>query len=183
MTPCLNLQMLVLAHLYAKTDSASLAALRSALQRKRYTAVEIGVGAGIAVSLTTGRRSAQHPTAALPQGLHRTSAHAARAARIHLQLPRVTFGRCLVHCIMLNEGLQTSRRASMQAHGVAASWRSVGETHCARYGLSVTQFGETTRVTPPRRRCGVREGPRGWRSRCRGPSRRRGSRSSAARRR
>ena len=47
-------QMLVLAHLYAKTDSASLATLRSALQRKRYTAAEIGVGAGIAISVTAG---------------------------------------------------------------------------------------------------------------------------------
>ena len=46
--------MLVLAHLYAKTDSASLATLRSALQRKRYTAAEIGVGAGVAISLTAG---------------------------------------------------------------------------------------------------------------------------------
>ena len=49
--------MLVLAHLYAQTDSASLAIMRAALQRKRYTAVEVGIGAGIAVSLTTGQQS------------------------------------------------------------------------------------------------------------------------------
>jgi len=54
--PVWSLQMLVLAHLYAKTDSASLAVMRAALQRKRYTAAEVGVGAGIAVSLTAGQR-------------------------------------------------------------------------------------------------------------------------------
>ena len=48
------MQMLVLAHLYAKTDSASLATLRSVLLRKRYTPAEISVGVGLGVTATAG---------------------------------------------------------------------------------------------------------------------------------
>lgn len=55
--------MLLLAHLYAKTDSASLAALRSTLLRKRFTAAEVSVGIGLGVTATAG-------TAALCQALH-----------------------------------------------------------------------------------------------------------------
>ena len=52
--PCA--QMLLLAHLYAKTDSASLAALRAALLRRRFTSAEVTVGVGLGVTATAGAK-------------------------------------------------------------------------------------------------------------------------------
>ena len=51
-----SVQMLLLAHLYAKTDSASLATLRGTLLRKRFTAAEVSVGVGMGLTATAGPR-------------------------------------------------------------------------------------------------------------------------------
>ncbi|CAL5229191.1 g12471 [Coccomyxa viridis] len=47
-------QFLLLAHLYAKTDAASLAYLRRELLRPHYTAMEVGVGVTVAASVVGG---------------------------------------------------------------------------------------------------------------------------------
>jgi len=47
-------QMLLLAHLYAKTDAASLAKLRGALLQPRYTTGEIATGTGVGVTVVAG---------------------------------------------------------------------------------------------------------------------------------
>lgn len=49
-----TVQLLLLAHLYAKTDSASLATLRRTLLRKRYTSTEIGAGVVVSAATTAG---------------------------------------------------------------------------------------------------------------------------------
>lgn len=52
--PKASKQMLLLAHLYAKTDAASLTKLRGVLLQPKYTAAEIAVGAGIGVTVVAG---------------------------------------------------------------------------------------------------------------------------------
>ena len=47
--------MLLLAHLYAKTDAASLARLRRELLRPKYSLTEIAVGTGIAATVVAGQ--------------------------------------------------------------------------------------------------------------------------------
>ena len=48
-------QMLLLAHLYAKTDAASLAFLRTELLRPRYTAGEVALAASTGAVVLTGK--------------------------------------------------------------------------------------------------------------------------------
>lgn len=47
-------QMLLLAHLYAKTDAASLAFLRAELLRPKYTATDLAVAGGAGTAVLTG---------------------------------------------------------------------------------------------------------------------------------
>jgi len=56
-------QLLVLAHLYANTDSASLALLRRNLLHKQYS-IELAVAGGAAATLATGAQSVPEHTAA-----------------------------------------------------------------------------------------------------------------------
>ena len=52
--PRASKQMLLLAHLYAKTDAASLAKLRRELLRPKYSVTELAVGAGIGTTVAAG---------------------------------------------------------------------------------------------------------------------------------
>lgn len=52
--PRASKQMLLLAHLYAKTDAASLARLRRELLRPKYSLTEIAAGTGIAATVVAG---------------------------------------------------------------------------------------------------------------------------------
>ena len=52
--PKASTQMLLLAHLYAKIDSASLARLRKELYRPKYTTTDIAIGAGATATALTG---------------------------------------------------------------------------------------------------------------------------------
>ena len=52
--PRASRQALLLAHLYADTDAQSLATLRQALLPLRYTAVQLGVTAGVTASAVAG---------------------------------------------------------------------------------------------------------------------------------
>ena len=52
--PKASSQLLLLAHLYAKTDSTSLNRLRKELFRPKYTAKDIAIGTGIGVTALTG---------------------------------------------------------------------------------------------------------------------------------
>ena len=53
-------QMLVLAHLYANTDVASLAKMRTALLRPHYGAKEAAVSAGVVAAATAGKTRVLH---------------------------------------------------------------------------------------------------------------------------
>lgn len=50
-------QMLLLAHLYAKTDAASLARLRRELLRPKYTLTELAAGTALGTAVVAGRQS------------------------------------------------------------------------------------------------------------------------------
>ena len=55
------LRLQLLAHLYAKTDAASLAALRRELLRPTYTAVETAAGAAAGTAVVAGDADASVP--------------------------------------------------------------------------------------------------------------------------
>lgn len=59
--PRASKQMLLLANLYAKTDSASLARLRRELLRPKYTVAEMAFGAGVVTTLAAGAASLTTP--------------------------------------------------------------------------------------------------------------------------
>lgn len=52
--PRASAQLLLLAHLYAKTDAASLARLRRELLRPKYSLADIATGTGVATAVIAG---------------------------------------------------------------------------------------------------------------------------------
>lgn len=72
--PRASRQFLLLAHLYAKTDARSLEFLRAKLLPARYSALQLGVAAGVATALSGG---ALPPPPPHPLGLGHTLCYCA----------------------------------------------------------------------------------------------------------